>query len=254
MDNRFASESISTASNPIHPLDDVAAGASRAGVKAAGVVVDDTAVTPRYVRGFRPERELPMIKRIAIGSLRNKLRLILPGALVLSELHHVCARRFNHATTLDAGRVGFRRSGRRGHRRPGGESPLHHRTGLCSDKQHHAELLRKGGRARKPSAVRRGQRPCRLHHPERFHQPSRPGEPHQRAVQPVQRPVHIRARDGQQRDRYRGHCPGTQTPFIENNNVTITLYSCSSGSPTFNNKTGAQTNRNCTVALGPTPA
>jgi uncharacterized protein len=67
-------------------LDDVAAGASRAGVKAAGVVVDDTAVTPRYVRGFRPERELPMIKRIAIGSLRNKLLVILPAALVLSEL------------------------------------------------------------------------------------------------------------------------------------------------------------------------
>ena len=67
-------------------LDDVAAGASRASVKAAGVIVDDTAVTPRYVRGFRPERELPMIKRIAIGSLRNKLLVILPAALVLSEL------------------------------------------------------------------------------------------------------------------------------------------------------------------------
>jgi hypothetical protein len=67
-------------------LDDVAAGASRASVKAAGVIVDDTAVTPRYVQGFRPERELPMIKRIAIGSLRNKLLVILPAALVLSEL------------------------------------------------------------------------------------------------------------------------------------------------------------------------
>src|SRR5699024_5326749 len=61
-------------------------GAGRAGVKAAGVVVDDTAVTPRYVQGLRPERELPMIKRIAIGSLRNKLLVILPVALVLSEL------------------------------------------------------------------------------------------------------------------------------------------------------------------------
>jgi predicted DNA repair protein MutK len=67
-------------------LDDVTAGASRAGVKAAGVIVDDTAVTPRYVRGFRPARELPMIKRIAIGSLRNKLLVVLPAALVLSEL------------------------------------------------------------------------------------------------------------------------------------------------------------------------
>jgi predicted DNA repair protein MutK len=67
-------------------VDDVAAGASRASVKAAGVIVDDTAVTPRYVTGFRPERELPMIKRIAVGSLRNKLFFILPAALILSEL------------------------------------------------------------------------------------------------------------------------------------------------------------------------
>jgi len=67
-------------------VDDVAAGASRASVKAAGVIVDDAAVTPRYVQGFRPERELPMIKRIAAGSLRNKLLFILPAALLLSEL------------------------------------------------------------------------------------------------------------------------------------------------------------------------
>jgi predicted DNA repair protein MutK len=67
-------------------VDDVAAGASRASMKAAGVIVDDAAVTPRYVQGFRPERELPMIKRIAVGSLRNKLLLILPAALLLSEL------------------------------------------------------------------------------------------------------------------------------------------------------------------------
>ena len=67
-------------------VDDVTAGASRASTKAAGVIVDDAAVTPRYVQGFRPERELPMIKRIAVGSLRNKLLLILPAALLLSEL------------------------------------------------------------------------------------------------------------------------------------------------------------------------
>jgi predicted DNA repair protein MutK len=67
-------------------VDDVAAGASRASMKAAGVIVDDTAVTPRYVHGFSPERELPTIKRIAVGSLRNKLLLILPAALLLSEL------------------------------------------------------------------------------------------------------------------------------------------------------------------------
>jgi predicted DNA repair protein MutK len=67
-------------------VDDVAAGASRASVKAAGVIVDDAAVTPRYVQGFKPERELPVIKRIAFGSLRNKLLFILPAALLLSEL------------------------------------------------------------------------------------------------------------------------------------------------------------------------
>ncbi len=67
-------------------VDDVAAGASRASMKAAGVIVDDAAVTPRYVQGFRPYRELPMIKRIAAGSLRNKLLFILPAALLLSEL------------------------------------------------------------------------------------------------------------------------------------------------------------------------
>ena len=48
------------------------------------MVVDDTAVTPRYVSGFQPERELPMIRKIAIGSLRNKLVFIVPVALLLS--------------------------------------------------------------------------------------------------------------------------------------------------------------------------
>lgn len=66
-------------------VDDVAAAAGRASAKAAGVVVDDTAVTPRYVTGFEPTRELPMIKRIAVGSLRNKLLFILPAALLLSQ-------------------------------------------------------------------------------------------------------------------------------------------------------------------------
>ena len=66
-------------------IDDVGAAAGRASTKAAGVVIDDTAVTPRYVHGFAASRELPIIKRIATGSLRNKLLLILPAALVLSE-------------------------------------------------------------------------------------------------------------------------------------------------------------------------
>ena len=67
-------------------VDDVAAGAGRASMKAAGVIVDDAAVTPRYVQGFAADRELPMIRRIAVGSLRNKLLFILPAALLLSEL------------------------------------------------------------------------------------------------------------------------------------------------------------------------
>jgi predicted DNA repair protein MutK len=65
-------------------LDDIGAAAGRAGVKAAGVVIDDAAVTPRYVTDFTPERELPVILRIARGSLRNKLVFILPAALLLS--------------------------------------------------------------------------------------------------------------------------------------------------------------------------
>ncbi|MGB1681310.1 MAG: DUF808 domain-containing protein [Acidimicrobiales bacterium] len=67
-------------------IDDVGAAAGRASMKAAGVVVDDAAVTPQYVQGLAAERELPIIKQIASGSLRNKLLLILPAALILSEV------------------------------------------------------------------------------------------------------------------------------------------------------------------------
>lgn len=67
-------------------IDEVGAAAGRAGAKAAGVVIDDTAVTPRYVTGFTPDRELPIIARIAKGSLRNKLLVLLPAALALSAL------------------------------------------------------------------------------------------------------------------------------------------------------------------------
>jgi uncharacterized protein len=66
-------------------VDDIGAAAGRAGVKAAGVVVDDTAVTPQYVHGLAAERELPIIRRIAMGSLRNKLLIILPAILLLSQ-------------------------------------------------------------------------------------------------------------------------------------------------------------------------
>lgn len=65
-------------------VDDIAAGAAKAGAKAAGVVIDDAAVTPQYVSGADPSRELPMIKRIFWGSLRNKLLIILPALLLIS--------------------------------------------------------------------------------------------------------------------------------------------------------------------------
>jgi len=65
-------------------LDDVAGVAAKAGTKAAGVVIDDTAVTPRYVVGLSPKRELPIIGKIALGSIRNKLLFLLPAALLLS--------------------------------------------------------------------------------------------------------------------------------------------------------------------------
>jgi len=65
-------------------IDDAAGQAARAGVKAAGVVVDDTAVTPRYVVGFAAQRELPIVAKIAAGSLINKMLILLPAALLLS--------------------------------------------------------------------------------------------------------------------------------------------------------------------------
>ena len=65
-------------------IDDVTAAAGKASAKAAGIVIDDTAVTPRYVTGFAADRELPIIWKIALGSLRNKLLFLLPGCLLLS--------------------------------------------------------------------------------------------------------------------------------------------------------------------------
>ncbi|MEO7787029.1 MAG: DUF808 domain-containing protein [Sphingomicrobium sp.] len=65
-------------------LDDVGAAVGTAGSKAAGVVIDDAAVTPRYVAGLTPDRELPIIAKIALGSLRNKLLVLLPISLLLS--------------------------------------------------------------------------------------------------------------------------------------------------------------------------
>ena len=67
-------------------IDDTAAAAAKASVKAAGVVIDDTAVTPRYVHGFSPARELPIVGKIALGSVKNKMIFLLPGAILLSLL------------------------------------------------------------------------------------------------------------------------------------------------------------------------
>jgi len=65
-------------------IDDVAGQATKAGLKAAGAVIDDTAVTPNYVSGFEANRELPIVGKIAAGSVRNKLLILLPAALALS--------------------------------------------------------------------------------------------------------------------------------------------------------------------------
>lgn len=65
-------------------IDDVAGQAAKAGAKAAGALIDDAAVTPKYVRGFHADRELPIVWKIAKGSIFNKLLILLPAALLLS--------------------------------------------------------------------------------------------------------------------------------------------------------------------------
>lgn len=65
-------------------VDDVIGQAAKAGAKAAGAVIDDAAVTPKYVTGFQAARELPIVWRIAKGSLKNKLVFLLPVGLLLN--------------------------------------------------------------------------------------------------------------------------------------------------------------------------
>ena len=67
-------------------VDDVAGQAAKAGAKVAGVVIDDAAVTPRYVTGFEARRELPIIWKITKGSLFNKIVILLPALLLLNAL------------------------------------------------------------------------------------------------------------------------------------------------------------------------
>lgn len=65
-------------------IDDVVGQAARAGAKAAGAVIDDAAVTPKYVQGFDASREVPIVWKIAKGSIFNKMVILLPVALLLS--------------------------------------------------------------------------------------------------------------------------------------------------------------------------
>jgi predicted DNA repair protein MutK len=66
-------------------VDDVMSQAAKASAKAAGAVIDDAAVTPKYVQGFSANRELPIVWKIAKGSIFNKLVILLPAALLLSQ-------------------------------------------------------------------------------------------------------------------------------------------------------------------------
>ncbi|PXA67167.1 DUF808 domain-containing protein [Cryobacterium arcticum] len=65
-------------------VDDILTAALKASAKTAGVVIDDAAVTPQYVQGLSPARELYVVWRIALGSLFNKFIIIIPLALLLS--------------------------------------------------------------------------------------------------------------------------------------------------------------------------
>lgn len=65
-------------------VDDILSAALKASAKSAGVVIDDAAVTPQYVQGLTPARELPVVGRIALGSLANKFLVIIPVALLLT--------------------------------------------------------------------------------------------------------------------------------------------------------------------------
>lgn len=74
------------ARNALATLDDVALGASRTAVKTSGVIVDDIAATPQFVTGISPKRELPVVWKITLGSLRNKFFIVIPLLMVLSWL------------------------------------------------------------------------------------------------------------------------------------------------------------------------
>jgi predicted DNA repair protein MutK len=64
-------------------LDDVPTQVAKTTGKISGIVIDDTAVTPKYVVGLDPSRELAIIYKIAKSSLINKLIFLGPAALLL---------------------------------------------------------------------------------------------------------------------------------------------------------------------------
>ena len=93
-------------------VDDIAAAATKAGSKTAGVIIDDAAVTPKYRQGFAPARELPIVMKIARGSIFNKLVILLPLALLLASLALLLREIREHPREhelLDRVRVGARR-------------------------------------------------------------------------------------------------------------------------------------------------
>lgn len=67
-------------------VDDIVGHAAKVGTKTVGVVVDDAAVTPKYVQGLPAARELPIVLKIARGSIFNKLIILLPLAMILSAV------------------------------------------------------------------------------------------------------------------------------------------------------------------------
>ncbi|MBT9384576.1 DUF808 domain-containing protein [Pseudooceanicola sp. CBS1P-1] len=66
-------------------VDDVMGQAVKASGKAAGALIDDAAVSPKYVHGFTPDREIPIVAKIAGGSIVNKLVILLPICLLLAN-------------------------------------------------------------------------------------------------------------------------------------------------------------------------
>ncbi len=66
-------------------LDDVAVMSKVAVKKTAGVLGDDLALNAEQVTGVKPDRELPVVWAVALGSLKNKAILV-PSALAISAL------------------------------------------------------------------------------------------------------------------------------------------------------------------------